>query len=157
VLEHIPEPLACITQLRSMLTPGGVLILAVPDFGGWQARTFGRHWLHLDVPRHTHHFNGLALERVLQMSGFAKIAAWHQEVEYDCFGWIQSALNAVGRTPNVLFDSLTGKQPLVSRWEILLHYLAGAALALPAMALTAASTLVRRGGTLVMAAQAREN
>src|SRR5258707_14466399 len=43
VLEHVPEPKQCIVQLRSMLAPGGTLVVAVPDFGGWQARLFGRH------------------------------------------------------------------------------------------------------------------
>ena len=152
VLEHVPAPLVCLAQLRSMLAPGGVLLLAVPDAGGWQARLFGRHWLHLDVPRHLYHFTGFALEKMLCAAGFSTSAHWHQEVEYDVFGWIQSVLNAAGRTSNVLFDSLTGKPPRVSRVELAANYLAGAALAAPAMALTAISTLARRGGTLIVAA-----
>jgi hypothetical protein len=156
-LEHVPDPEECVRQLHAMLAPGGVLLVAVPDFGGWQARLFGRHWLHLDVPRHLHHFTAFSLNRMLQKCGFTKVAGWHQEVEYDCFGWIQSALNALGRSPNVLFDALTGKEPRVSRMEVLANYVAGTVLAVPATILTAASTLARRGGTLIVAAQAQQD
>jgi SAM-dependent methyltransferase len=153
VLEHVPEPRECVAQLRSMLAPGGTLVVAVPDFGGWQARLFGKHWLHLDVPRHLHHFTGFSLGKMLKEAGFEKFGGWHQEVEYDVFGWIQSALNASGRVPNVLFDALTGKQPLVSKLEVAANYLAGTIMAGPAIALTLTSTLARRGGTLIVAAR----
>jgi hypothetical protein len=155
VLEHVPSPSESLAQLRSMLSRDGVLLLAVPDFGGLQARVFGRHWLHLDVPRHLHHFTGQSLIRLLESTGFEVLATSHQELEYDWFGWLQSSLNAVMATPNVLFDSLTGKPPRVGRLRVGASYAAGSMLALAALGLTAASTLVRRGGTLIVSARPR--
>jgi len=156
VMEHVPDPLGYAARLRSMLAPGGVLIAAVPDFGGLQARLFGRHWLHLDVPRHLHHFTRPALHRLLDAAGFERLHTAHQELEYDCFGWIQSALNTLLGAPNILFDSLTGKPPRVGRARVAACFLDGVVMVLPALALTLASTLARRGGTLIVAARARQ-
>jgi hypothetical protein len=155
VLEHVPDPLDHLTHLRGMLAEGGVLLIAVPDFGGVQARLFGRNWLHLDVPRHLHHFTTRGALRVMEAAGFEILRTAHQELEYDWFGWIQSALNAVTGSPNVLFDSLTGKPRRVGRIRVAASYAAASAIALPALALTALSTLARRGGTLIVAARVR--
>jgi hypothetical protein len=155
VLEHVPDPQDYLVQLRSMMTPEGALLLAVPDFGGIQAGVFGRHWLHLDVPRHLHHFTARSVAQLLEAAGFEVMTTAHQELEYDWFGWIQSALNAISDTPNVLFDALTGKPRRVGRAAVCAAYAAGALIAVPALCLTAASTLLRRGGTFIVAARPR--
>jgi SAM-dependent methyltransferase len=157
VLEHIPNPADYVSRLRRMLEPEGVLLMAVPDFGGFQARLFGRHWLHLDVPRHLYHFTAPALWKLLDTAGFEVLRTWHQELEYDCFGWIQSALNAVTGTPNILFDALTGKPRRVGRFQVAANYAALPALGVPALALTAAATLARQGSTLIVAARPKSS
>jgi Methyltransferase domain len=157
VLEHVPDPLETLTQLRSMLSREGALVFAVPDFGGLQARIFGRHWLHLDVPRHLYHFSAQSLTCLLDAAGFDVLHTAHQELEYDWFGWIQSSLNAVSRTPNVLFDALTGKPPRVGRMKVGASYAAGSLLALAGLGLTAASTLCRLGGTIIVSARPRSH
>ena len=42
---------------EGLLAPHGLLLIAVPNAAGWQARLFGPRWLHRDVPRHLFHFN----------------------------------------------------------------------------------------------------
>jgi hypothetical protein len=156
VLEHVPDPLEHSRSLRSMLSADGMLMVAVPDFGGLQARLFGRHWLHLDVPRHLHHFTRRGLMELLETAGFEVVRITHQELEYDWFGWIQSLLNTMFETPNVLFDSLTGKPRRVGRLQTGACYALATLLALPALALTLMSTAARRGGTLVVSARLRK-
>ena len=153
VMEHVPDPTGYAARIRSMLDSDGVLIVAVPDFGGVQARLFGRHWLHLDVPRHLYHFTAPGLRRLLQDAGFEIVGTSHQELEYDWFGWIQSAMNTVAGTPHVLFDALTGKPRRVSRLSVAASYAAGILLSFPALALTIATSLAGRGGTLIVAAR----
>ena len=153
VLEHVPDPARHAAALRPMISPEGVLMIAVPDFGGLQARLFGRHWLHLDVPRHLHHFTRRGLIELLRSAGFETVRVTNLELEYDWFGWIQSALNTMMETPNVLFDSLTGKPRRGGRLQVAAAFAMGALLALPALAFTLASSAIGRGGTLVVTAR----
>jgi SAM-dependent methyltransferase len=155
VFEHLIDPLESAREMKRLLAPDGALLLAVPDSGGWQARLSGRFWFHLDVPRHLFHFDLGSLRRLLDDAGFEVVGVWHHELEYDLFGWIQSALNAMLEMPNVLFDALTGRTRRTGRLP-LLWSLAFAVLALPiAFVLTVISTLARRGGTLIVAARPR--
>jgi SAM-dependent methyltransferase len=93
-LEHLPDPLGTLAAARGLLSPGGRLVVAVPDNGGWQARLYGRRWFHLDVPRHLYHFDARSLAGLLGRAGFVPLRRFHMEVEYDVFGWLQSLLNA---------------------------------------------------------------
>ena len=157
VLEHLHDPLACLRAMKRLLARGGVLIIAVPNAGGLQSCMFGRYWFHLDVPRHLFHFDMPSTRLLLETAGFQVLDVWHHELEYDVFGWIQSALNCVLRVPNVLFDFLTGR-PNRTGFRPIGFSLLFAVIALPAaFALTVISTLVRRGGTLIVTAGPRGN
>jgi GT2 family glycosyltransferase/SAM-dependent methyltransferase len=72
-LEHVLDPVGDLRRARQALRPGGVVIVSVPNFGCWQRRMFGRFWLHLDLPRHRHHFNAAALRATLQAAGFEHV------------------------------------------------------------------------------------
>ena len=153
VLEHLPDPVASLREMRSKLTADGALILSVPDAGGLQSRIFGRFWFHRDVPRHLSHFDLESLRRTLARAGFRVVKVWNHELEYDLFGWIQSALNALLKTPNVLFDALTGHPRRTGFPPILFSLLFAAAAFPPAFALTVVTTLMRQGGTLIVSAR----
>jgi len=153
VLEHLPDPLAALREMRSRLTADGALILSVPNAGGLQARIFGRFWFHCDVPRHLFHFDLHSLRRMLENAGFRVVQVWHHELEYDLFGWIQSALNALLKTPNVLFDALTGQPRRAGRGTLLFSLAFAGAMFPAAFALTVLSTFVRRGGTLIVSSR----
>jgi SAM-dependent methyltransferase len=155
-LEHLRDPRRALDLARRLLAPGGVVIVAVPDAGGHQARFFGPGWFHLDVPRHLYHFDDRSLSRLLEATGFAVVRRLHQELEYDLLGWAQSALNTVWPEPNVLFLKLTGRTPPGGPAVGALHLALGSimsAAALPALAL---GPLAGRGGTLVFVARRHE-
>ena len=73
VLEHLPNLEQTMNQLKSLLAPGGVLMLAVPNFEAYEASVFKEHWAAYDVPRHLYHFNRKAVERLANNHGL-KIA-----------------------------------------------------------------------------------
>lgn len=152
-LEHMRDPQATLKSLAERLVPGGSLVVAVPDAEGLQARVFGAGWFHLDVPRHLYHFGPISLKRLLAASGFAIVRRWHQELEYDLFGWSQSALNRLMPAPNLFFNHLTGRRTEARTGQLAASYLSGAALSALALPATAIGTLSRRGGTLIIAAQ----
>jgi SAM-dependent methyltransferase len=69
-LEHVAEPADDLAVAHSLLRPGGLLIVSLPNFASTQARRFGTDWFHLDLPRHRSHFTPRGLERLLERSGF---------------------------------------------------------------------------------------
>jgi SAM-dependent methyltransferase len=155
-LEHLPAPAALLKSLARSLAPGGSLVVAVPDAQGLQASVFRSGWFHLDVPRHLYHFGRRSLALLLEASGFDITRRWHQEFEYDLLGWSQSALNAVLPAPNLFFDILTGRGGGSGRAARTANCILGAFFMSLALPLTAAGTLARRGGTLVVAARRKE-
>ncbi|RUA06656.1 MAG: methyltransferase [Flavobacteriia bacterium] len=57
VLEHVPNPEQYISELKKLLKPEGVLIIAVPNFKSYDANYYKRFWAAYDVPRHLWHFS----------------------------------------------------------------------------------------------------
>lgn len=53
-IEHLPRPWDVIDAATKALNPGGILLIAAPNPESAQLRTIGKHWLHLDAPRHLH-------------------------------------------------------------------------------------------------------
>ena len=125
VLEHIPRPLELAMRARTLLTPGGVFQATVPNFESYQAQMSGRHWLHLDVPRHLYHFTPQTLGSLIDKAGMRVEETRTFALEYDVFGQMQSTLNGFCRKPNVLFERLTardGKLPTASSRDKVISY-----------------------------------
>ena len=51
-LEHVPDQIGTLAQVRRILAPGGTAIIRVPVIDSWAAEHFGQQWAHLDPPRH---------------------------------------------------------------------------------------------------------
>jgi hypothetical protein len=154
-LEHMRNPRALVAGLGELLASGGVLIIAVPDAGGLQARTFGERWFHLDVPRHLYHFTRTSLTGLLDSCGLDPVREWRQEFEYDLLGWSQSALNTFMKPQNLFFDLLRGRKPAAGHLKSAAAWITGSLLTAAAAPLVPLGTLTGRGGTLIMAARRR--
>ena len=70
ILEHVENPVECLSAVRQLLRPGGRLFVQVPNASSWQFLLFGRHWSALDIPRHLVHFRSDDLEDLLSACGF---------------------------------------------------------------------------------------
>lgn len=66
VLEHVPDVEAQITELKRILKPDGVLIVAVPNFKSYDAQHYGKFWAAYDVPRHLWHFSKTAIKLLFE-------------------------------------------------------------------------------------------
>ena len=152
-LEHFSNPVAAIGRAYESLKPGGLLVVAVPNYGGWQARVFGRHWFHLDVPRHYFHFSARSLEAVLARHRFRIVQLDHFSFEQNPYGILQSLYNALGFRVNLLYSLL--KEP-AARTDTFFHcpfQSAAIALLLPvflplSIALACLEPAFRSGGTV---------
>jgi SAM-dependent methyltransferase len=148
-LEHLREPGRALQALAARLAPGGVLIVAVPNWSSLQARVFGEDWLALDLPRHLVHLPrpallnrllalGLQLERVSDWRG-GQVA----------FGW---GHGLVGRFPGhpSLYDALRREEARMTAQprRLRARAIALGALSAPAAAAAAAAEVaLHRGGT----------
>lgn len=70
VLEHLPDPVDALRRLWRWLTPGGLLVIEVPDIASWYHAP--RRRFHA---AHVHNFNASGLEDAARHAGFAIIAS----------------------------------------------------------------------------------
>lgn len=75
VLEHFHDPDKYISDVLTLLKPGGFCLVALPNSNSFDAVHYGKFWAAFDVPRHLWHFdpysfsrfsikNGLSIERL---------------------------------------------------------------------------------------------
>jgi SAM-dependent methyltransferase len=70
VFEHVPDPRSLLEECYRLLSPGGHLVLAMPNLGSLGHRIFRQHWLALDPPRHLCLWRTTTLSKVLRDTGF---------------------------------------------------------------------------------------
>jgi SAM-dependent methyltransferase len=56
VLEHMHDPAETLSRLRSVVKPGGTLVIALPNPDSWDAKFYKEFWAAYDLPRHLFHF-----------------------------------------------------------------------------------------------------
>jgi predicted SAM-dependent methyltransferase len=52
VLEHLQDPLGTLELAKSLLNPGGQILIRIPLSDSETARKYGEKWVQLDAPRH---------------------------------------------------------------------------------------------------------
>ncbi len=72
VIEHTPDPMHVLTRARSLLAPGGLLVVNYPDIGSWIARAMGRKWPFLSSV-HLYYFTRDTMRAALHRAGFETI------------------------------------------------------------------------------------
>lgn len=73
VIEHLPQPVEVLRELRQRLTPGGVLMLSTPNTGHWQAIRRPEAWAGYRPPAHVLFFTAQTLVLALERAGFERI------------------------------------------------------------------------------------
>jgi SAM-dependent methyltransferase len=77
VVEHLPDPATALRNMLAWLAPGGLLIVEVPNVGGWGGALFGRFWSGLDFPRHLIHFTPATMRALVERCGGRVVDEWH--------------------------------------------------------------------------------
>lgn len=154
-LEHFSNPVAAVARAYELLKPGGMLWIAVPNYGSWQSRFFGRWWFHVDAPRHYFHFTTKSLEAILQRHRFRVVQLDHFSFEQNPYGLLQSIFNAAGFRFNLLYSLLKNSSARTDTALSFPFQSAAHAVLLPLIApfvviATLLETLFKSGGTFEM-------
>ena len=57
VLEHVYQPIPFLRACRSLLRPGGRIILSCPNYDSFLRKKSGDRWLHWHIPYHVAHYS----------------------------------------------------------------------------------------------------
>jgi hypothetical protein len=156
-LEHLRAPVVAIDRAASLLAPGGVLVIAVPNLASWQSRWFGEHWFHLDLPRHLVHLPASALCAGLRARGFTIERCSYWRGGQLLFGWLHGLVAALPghhdlyaaiRRPEARDAAIDGRRRAGALGI-------GGALAPLAAGLTVAEVAAHAGGTIYVEARRR--
>jgi 2-polyprenyl-3-methyl-5-hydroxy-6-metoxy-1,4-benzoquinol methylase len=90
-LENSPEKV--IDEITRILANKGVFVFSVPNFTSFQSFIFGKHWFHLDLPRHKYHFSYKSIEILLSKYDYKIIKHTTFSLEQSVFGFTQSVFN----------------------------------------------------------------
>ena len=69
VLEHVPDPVSTLAKMKSLLAPGGMIWLAVPNGDCVWARKLGWRWDGADLPFHLLQFGPRSLTMAAERAG----------------------------------------------------------------------------------------
>ena len=111
VIEHAVDPAALLGECRRLLAPEGQLVLVTPNTGSFGHLLFGRHWMHLDPPRHLFLFSVRNLAALVRKAGFSRADAWSSAVSAGYAGIVSWNIRTRG-SPD-LEESLAGISLLI--------------------------------------------
>jgi SAM-dependent methyltransferase len=154
-LEHLRSPARALSHAAALLSPGGTLVVAVPNATSLQARAFGDRWLALDLPRHLVHLSPPALLSKVEALGLRVERVSYMRGGQVVFGWVHGFVGKLPGHPD-LYDAIRRSEARqAARSPVLRVYaLAAAAAALPfALAATAVEVAARSGGTIYIEAR----
>jgi predicted SAM-dependent methyltransferase len=69
VLEHVHRLHEYIEQIKNILKPNGVALIAVPNYTSDDADHYGKYWAAYDVPRHLYHFSPKSVRTLMELHG----------------------------------------------------------------------------------------
>ena len=110
VLEHLPDPMACLRRLAAWLVPGGALYLTTPNFDSLSRYALAGRWRAIGT-EHVCLFNPGALRSALRRSGFDAIrmatknidlpeiaAKWRSRAQPSAFSHTAASTEALRQT-----------------------------------------------------------
>jgi SAM-dependent methyltransferase len=146
-LEHLRQPVRALRHAATLLPPGGVLIVAVPNAASLQASVFGDRWLHLDVPRHLVHITPDALVSTIESLGFQVKRVSYLRGGQVLFGWLHGLVARFPGHPD-LYDAIRRSQARQAAQGSLfrVYTLAAGVIAMPVALVASAIEVARHSG-----------
>lgn len=111
-LEHVPSPQLYLEKAYRLLEKGGLIFIEYPRYSSLESIIFGKHWFHLDIPRHFSQFTDKGLMILLSRVGFTTVLQNPVlALEYGPAGFLLSLMSAfkikkerlINKSGNVIF------------------------------------------------------
>lgn len=81
VLEHISDYADCLSKIKSILKPGGWLVLEVPNSKSYRAKKYGKDWMYF-YEEHLHNFSPGKIKKELNQLDFEVTNIYFRD--FDC-------------------------------------------------------------------------
>ncbi|MFC1862354.1 class I SAM-dependent methyltransferase [Thermodesulfobacteriota bacterium] len=133
VLEHMDDPSSVMKRLTELLSPEGLLILAVPNFPCPEAHFFKQSWFHLDIPWHKYHFNERSLEYISEKNKLRIVSVNTFCIEQSIYGLLQSILNKTGWPKNELYEAIKGNLTYTRAPQLFVQFVMASSLIAPSL------------------------
>lgn len=69
VLEHVHQLHEYMEEIKRVLKPDGLALIALPNFTSEDAKHYQQYWAAYDVPRHLYHFTPTAISKLVEQHG----------------------------------------------------------------------------------------
>jgi 2-polyprenyl-3-methyl-5-hydroxy-6-metoxy-1,4-benzoquinol methylase len=98
LIEHVPDPIGFLREVRRILTPQGYAIITTPNVDGFQARLFGRAWRSA-IADHLALFSKKTLASLLSKNGFdiRQTVTWGGLAEGTAPGFIKKPMDFLAK------------------------------------------------------------
>ena len=152
-LEHLGNPTHALDAAIRLLTPGGLLVIAMPNAASVQAEWFGDRWLAVDVPRHLVHVPSAALLSYLRDRGLSVARISYVRGGQVVFGWLHGLVATLAGVD--LYDAIRtagARRKAMGPGRRALAVVAGILLLPAGVVAVAVETVMRRGGTVYVEA-----
>jgi len=118
LIEHVQDPVVFLKAAKKMVKPGGLLLLATPNEGGYLRKLLGSHWLSFRHREHLYFFSPTTMKLVLEAAGFSDIRFYPDETRWyplrhffggikyyfrgKFFAWVSNTLGSMGHVLGIL-------------------------------------------------------
>jgi 2-polyprenyl-3-methyl-5-hydroxy-6-metoxy-1,4-benzoquinol methylase len=106
VIEHVPDPIRLMIEVRRVLKRGGRAVLTTPNSGSWGHERFRPFWFGLDPPRHLHIFSVRTLRELARRSGLEVVQAGSTAADADIFIGGSYSIEKIGNCPALKSDQI---------------------------------------------------
>lgn len=73
IIEHVRDPVALVSQLFSLLQPGGIVVIQTPNIESYNSMEQGAAWEYFKPPEHLWYFSENSLKGLLKRAGFGPV------------------------------------------------------------------------------------
>jgi len=73
VFEHLADPVLVLKKIKTILKPGGIVYIDVPNFGSLARKIEQQHWSMFLPHEHVHHFDPVSLNKVVKKAGLETV------------------------------------------------------------------------------------